>query len=95
MAMMARQREISIMRLVGATDDFIRRPFLIEGFVKGVLGGSLALLFTWLSAQLISRYFIQTEFFDSRLALLGILGGAVIGVLGSATSVRRQLRRLQ
>lgn len=95
MAMMARQREISIMRLVGATDDFIRRPFLIEGFVKGVLGGSLALLFTWLSAQLISRYFIQTEFFDSRLALLGILGGAIIGVLGSATSVSRQLRRLQ
>jgi cell division transport system permease protein len=95
MAMMARQREISIMRLVGATDDFIRRPFLIEGFVKGVLGGALALLFTWLAAQLISRYFIQTEFFDSRLALLGILGGAIIGVLGSATSVRRQLRRLQ
>jgi len=95
MAMMARQREISIMRLVGATDDFIRRPFLIEGFVKGVLGGSLALLLTWLSAQLITRYFIQTEFFDSRLALLGILGGAIIGVLGSATSVRRQLRRLQ
>jgi cell division transport system permease protein len=95
MAMMARQREISIMRLVGATDDFIRRPFLIEGFVKGILGGTLALLFTWLSSQLISRYFIQTEFFESRIALLGILGGAVIGVLGSATSVRRQLRRLQ
>ena len=37
------------MRLVGATDGFIRRPFLIEGFVKGVLGGLLALLLTWVA----------------------------------------------
>jgi len=94
MAVMARAREISIMRLVGATDGFIRRPFLIEGFVKGVLGGSLALALTWLAASLISRYFIRTEFFDARLALLGLLGGAVIGVVGSALSVGRQIRRV-
>lgn len=94
MAVMARAREISIMRLVGATDGFIRRPFLIEGFVKGVLGGALALALTWLAASLISRYFIRTEFFDARLALLGLLGGAVIGVVGSALSVGRQIRRV-
>ena len=40
MAVLARAKEISIMRLVGATDGFIRRPFLIEGFAKGVLGGA-------------------------------------------------------
>ncbi|MEP7383080.1 MAG: permease-like cell division protein FtsX [Gemmatimonadota bacterium] len=95
MAVMARSREISIMRLVGATDGFIRRPFLIEGLVKGMLGGALALLMTWVASSLISRYFIQTEFFDAQLALLGLLGGAVIGVVGSALSVGRQIRRVQ
>lgn len=94
MAVMARSREISIMRLVGATDGFIQRPFLIEGFVKGVLGGALALLLTWLASSLISRYFIQTEFFGTRLAFLGLLGGAVIGIVGSAVSVGRQIRRV-
>ena len=95
MAVMARSREISIMRLVGATDGFIRRPFLIEGFVKGVLGGAMALALTYVASSLISRYFIQTEFFGVRLALLGLLGGAIIGVVGSAVSVGRQIRRVQ
>lgn len=94
MAVMARSREISIMRLVGATDGFIQRPFLIEGFVKGVLGGALALMLTYAASSLISRYFIQTEFFDARLAFFGLLGGAVIGIVGSAVSVGRQIRRV-
>jgi cell division transport system permease protein len=94
MAVMARAREISIMRLVGATDGFIRRPFLVEGFVKGVLGGVLALVLTWVASIVISRYFIQTEFFDAKLALLGVFGGALMGVLGSAVSVGRQIRKV-
>lgn len=94
MAVMARAREISIMRLVGATDSFIRRPFLIEGFIRGILGGMLALLLTWIASRVISEYFIQTEFFGSRLASLGLLGGAIIGVLGSAASVGRQIRKV-
>ena len=94
MTVMARAREISIMRLVGATDGFIRRPFLIEGFVKGVLGGVLALVLTWFASLVVSKYFIQTEFFDQRLALMGVLGGALIGVVGSAVSVGRQIRKV-
>ncbi|MBK8248704.1 MAG: ABC transporter permease [Gemmatimonadetes bacterium] len=94
MAVMARAREISIMRLVGATDGFIRRPFLIEGFIKGVLGGALALALTWIASLVISKYFIQTEFFAPGLAMLGLLGGAVIGVAGSAISVGRQIRHV-
>lgn len=94
MAVMARSREISIMRLVGATDGFIRRPFLIEGFVKGVLGGSLALALTWFASIVISRNFIQTAFFSRGLAVLGLLGGALIGVLGSSLSVGRHLRKI-
>jgi len=91
---MARAREISIMRLVGATDGFIRRPFLIEGFLKGVLGGVLALSLTWFASVVISHNFIRTEFFSRGLASLGLLGGAVIGVLGSSLSVGRHLRKI-
>lgn len=94
MTVMARAREISIMRLVGATDGFVRRPFLIEGFLKGVLGGVLALLLTWGTHTLVSRAFFATDFFPASLAALGILGGAMIGVLGSAASVRRHLRQV-
>lgn len=94
MTVLAREREISIMQLVGATDRFIRAPFLIEGFVKGILGGGLALLLTWLASVMIGRYFLEAEFFDARLALLGIVGGALIGIAGSAVSVGRHLRRL-
>jgi cell division transport system permease protein len=94
MAVLARAKEISIMRLVGATDAYIRRPFLVEGFAKGVLGGLLALLLTWISQALINKYVIETIFFDARLALLGLLFGALIGLVGSALSVGRHLRRV-
>ncbi|HEX2716802.1 MAG TPA: permease-like cell division protein FtsX [Gemmatimonadaceae bacterium] len=94
MAVLARSREISIMRLVGATDSFIRRPFLIEGFVKGILGGGFALLLTWLASLLISRYIVRTTFFDPSLATIGVVGGAIIGLLGSLVSVGRHLRRI-
>ena len=94
MAVLARGREIAIMRLVGATDGFIRLPFLLEGLAKGVLGGLVALGLTWLARSIVDRYFIQTVFFDASLALLGILAGALIGLVGSAVSVGRHLRRV-
>ena len=95
MAVLARGREISIMRLVGATDDYIRRPFLIEGFVKGVLGGILALALTWVAIRVVSGYLsFQAIFFDETLAIVGIFAGALMGLLGSAFSVGRHLRRV-
>ena len=95
MAVLARSREISIMRLVGATDGYIRRPFLIEGFVKGILGGALALGLTWLAIHVVSGYLsFQTVFFDERAALLGLAAGAMMGLMGSAFSVGRHLRRV-
>jgi cell division transport system permease protein len=94
MAVLARAREISIMRLVGATDAYIRRPFLLEGAAKGIAGGLIALLLTWLSRLLIDRYIIKTVFFDVRIILLGLLFGAMIGLLGSALSIGRHLRRV-
>ena len=94
MTVLARSREISIMRLVGATDGFVRLPFLIDGFLKGLIGGLLALLLTWGANALISHYLIQTFFFDPGIAFLGVLGGGIIGLLGSALSVGRHLRRV-
>ena len=95
MAVLARSREISIMRLVGATDGYVRRPFLIEGFIKGVLGGVLALCLTWLAIRLVAGYLsFETVFFDQTIALIGIACGALIGLLGSAFSVGRHLRHV-
>ena len=94
MAVLARSREIRIMRLVGATDGFVRSPFLIEGALKGMLGGVLALLLTAATNSLIGRFVFSTEFFDGRLALAGVLAGALIGLLGSAVSVGRHLREM-
>lgn len=94
MAVLARAEEISIMRLVGATDMFIRLPFLLDGLVKGTIGGLLALLFTWLAHRTVNEYFLKTVFFDRELVFLGIVGGAVLGVLGSLVSVGRHLRRI-
>ncbi len=95
MAILARAKEISIMRLVGATDWYIRRPFLLEGIVKGLLGGVLALGMTWGSMRLVERYLsFQTVFFDHRMLLLGVAFGAALGFVGSLVSVGRQLRNV-
>jgi len=95
MAVLARSREISIMQLVGATDGFIRRPFLIEGAIKGVLGGVLALVLTYGAMRLLEQYLhFETAFFDRRLATLGIVFGALMGLMGSAVSIGRHLRRV-
>lgn len=94
MTVLARAREISIMRLVGATDMFIRMPFLIDGLMKGIFGGLLALLLVWITNRVVNEYFIETIFFDRQMMFLGVIGGAMMGVLGSLVSVGRHLRRV-
>jgi cell division transport system permease protein len=93
-SVLARAKEISIMRLVGATDSFVRAPFLIDGFVKGILGGLLAIGLTWVAYRMIDTQLVGVVFFDPRLIVIGIFCGAVIGLLGSATSVWSHLRRI-
>jgi cell division transport system permease protein len=94
MTVLARAKEISIMRLVGATDMFIRLPFLIDGLVKGVLGGLLALLFVWVANRVVNEYFIQTIWFERQMVFVGVVAGALMGVFGSLVSVGRHLRRI-
>jgi len=80
------------MRLVGATDGFIRLPFLLEGLVKGLFGGGVAIGLAWGAYALIDAYLIRSAFFTPGQILLGIAGGGVIGLLGSAVSVGRHLK---
>lgn len=93
-----RAREIAIMRLVGATRGFIRGPFLLEGALKGLLGGILAVIMCYVSYLLFRN---QSElatsgivFFKTPQMLLGILFGIAIGLGGSLVSVGRQLKNV-
>ena len=94
MAVLARSREISIMRLVGATDAFIRTPFLIDGALKGLLGGLVALLLTYGANAVMGQFVFRADFFDGRMSLAGVAAGTLIGLLGSAVSVGRHLREV-
>lgn len=95
MTVLARAREIGIMRLVGATDAFVRRPFVLDGFAKGVLGGLLALGFTWTAHSVVSRSFLQTDFFPPLYMAAGVMVGALLGSGVSALSAQRHLKRIQ
>jgi cell division transport system permease protein len=93
-SVLARSREIGIMRMVGATDGFIRAPFLIDGLLKGLIGGVLAVALMWITRTVLTATVFTFQFFPTPVLLSGILIGAVIGLLGSALSVGRQLKRV-
>ncbi len=94
MAVLQRSREIAIMRLVGATNGFIRRPFLLQGAIKGMLGGLVAVGLSYGAYTLINRWLIQAAFFSNVQALAIVGFGTLIGFFGSAASVGRHLRRV-
>ena len=100
----ARRKEISIMKYVGATNSFIRWPFLVEGIIIGVVAGLLSVgiifaAYTGVANQLANTSFLQManwtllNFSDMfNLILLVYLGlGIGIGVLGSSISMRKYL----
>lgn len=89
----AKRKMITTMKLVGATQRFIRMPFLIEGMLHGLLGGLLSAGFIW-SIIYVTQHFISTElseFFTVELYFYGILIiiGILLGLLGSSWSVKR------
>ncbi len=94
MAILARTREIEIMRMVGATNGFVRLPYLIDGALKGIAGGVIAALLSYAANTVISRNLVATQFFTAQQIALGILAGAFIGFVGSWFSVGRQLRQV-
>ena len=93
-----RAREIQIMRLVGATDWFIRGPFLLEGAIKGFLGGVTAVI---LCALVFGAFRSQSIalgtgllFFGPLQAALLLIFGILLGFGGSLFSVGRHLRNV-
>lgn len=98
MTVLQRAREIAIMRLVGATDAFIRGPFLLDGALKGLLGGVLAVLLSRVAFELFRRNSTTGAhallFFEPKHLALGILFGVAIGLGGSLVSVGRHLRNV-
>lgn len=105
MTVLQRAREIAIMRLVGASDWFVRGPFLLEGALKGFLGGAFAVLLCWLCIALFrgqaaaapgndpSVYsFSALLFFKPIHVVLVMLFGILMGLGASLVSVGRHLR---
>ncbi|HXO40220.1 MAG TPA: permease-like cell division protein FtsX [Thermoanaerobaculia bacterium] len=89
--------EITIMRLVGATEFFIRGPFYVEGLIQGLLGGALASAGLYASYQLIharSRSLFAAvlagQFLSPRQLGLLLLLGAMAGLIGAVASLRRE-----
>lgn len=98
----SRRHEIAIMKLVGATDDFVLGPFILEGIVFGITGGVTGTclstgLYTWVSRAVnASLPFLPVLSLTSKMAgdMLAVLlaTGVAVGALGSAVSLRRHLR---
>jgi len=101
LAIHARRKEIGIMRLVGASNWFIRTPFLLEGVIQSLIGAFLAI------ASLAAMYFLLvprikemllflpiniTETTMVQLSLVLIAAGIVIGLIGSGVALRRYLK---
>lgn len=93
-AVFARRDEIEIMQLVGATDSFIRRPFLIEGTLTGLLGGIGAVGLTYLAYFFVSDMLIEIRWIPRFWLVAAVAIGAGYGLLASAVAVRRHLRAL-
>ena len=102
LATFARRREIEVMKLVGASNWFVRVPFMAEGFVQGVIGAGFAVGFMWGGKILLMNVtdrdgdnlfstFRVTNTDALGIAIVVILVGALIGTLGSVIGLRRFL----
>lgn len=97
----ARRKEIAIMKYVGATDWFIRWPFVLEGMVMGFFGGLIAaIILRFAYSMLAAKVYSVLAFFPlipvfpflNYIAVITLLSGMAIGALGSTYSIKRFLK---
>jgi len=93
----ARQDELDIMRLVGATQAYVRGPFVLEGMIQGGLGGFVSVALLWGAFRIVARDTLAASdlmgravvFLPAQLCVLIVLGGMAVGVAGSLVSLGR------
>ena len=97
----ARRKEIEVMKLVGASDGFVRTPFVLEGLAQGLIGATLAALvvvwgnaiFVEWAADALPFVPVSSSAVNTLLVLIVLVAvGVLIGIIGSFLSVRRFLR---
>ena len=104
LAMAARQDEIAIMKMVGATNSFIRLPFVVQGFVLGMFGAGIAFGLEWLVynglvsklTQMGTGELLTIEPFTELLPIMITLfagAGMFVGLVGSFSSIRKYMRQ--
>ena len=104
MGINVRKDEIAIMKLIGATDLFVRLPFIVEGITMGIIGAAIPLVITGVLYDNVVRFivshfsvlsgwlaFVSTEEVFRVLIPLCLGIGVGIGVIGSTMSVRKHL----
>ena len=92
LAVYARRDTITIMKMVGATDGFVRAPFVVEGLLIGVFGGLLALAALYGGVQFLQTYDVVVRFLPGTYVGAGLAVFALGGGLGSSVAVRRFLK---
>jgi cell division transport system permease protein len=102
LALLARKEEIEIMQFVGASEELIQAPFVVEGMLQGCIGAVIALLGLWLFYLLLHEYFVpelallgpgmHIRFLDPASITMIVIIGWLLGGLGSLFSLRRFLR---
>jgi cell division transport system permease protein len=92
----AREDELDIMRLVGATRAYVKGPFVVEGMIQGGLGGLVATGLLWLALRWLARDLASSELLGHtafalprEITVALVVGGMVVGVAGSLLSLRR------
>ena len=83
---------VEVMKLVGATDSFIRTPFILSGAIQGAVAGALAMFLLHFSNRLLSQHVSGVVFFDGPQLLGFVLLSTILGGMGSMVALRRHLR---
>lgn len=87
----SKSKTITIMKLIGASDGFIKRPFLFEGLLQGILGGMISSLFIFILLKSVSFLLNFSLSIDVKFYGAVVLSGALLGFIGSYFSARKFL----